>query len=209
MHIVLEGIDGSGKTTLMQKLREYLETQSKESAQPVEIQVHREPSRQTQPGQEIRRLLSQSPHMTEELRKKLLNLFLQDRLESTNKVINPFRRAYPTGYLLQDRSWLSTAAYQANSEEESDEILDSYLSRHDLYKPDVVLYLRLPIEEAISRMRSRNEHEVYETRSELKRIHQLYEYIFSKELPFRVIFLDARQPTERILKEAIEQIKSK
>ena len=103
MYIVFEGIDGAGKSTQIQLLKEWLE----ENGLDVELLV--EPTG-SKVGKLIRELLTYDNATTEDMQKTLGLLFaadrmlIMDKLNDENKVI------------ISDRSFISSLAYQEPKE---------------------------------------------------------------------------------------------
>lgn len=131
MYIVFEGIDGAGKSTQIQLLKEWLE----ENGLDVELLV--EPT-DSKVGKLIRELLTYDNATTEDMQKTLGLLFaadrmlIMDKLNDENKVI------------ISDRSFISSLAYQ-EPKEWIDEI-NKYAK-----KPDLVLLLDLDVATSVKR----------------------------------------------------------
>lgn len=131
MYIVFEGIDGAGKSTQIQLLKEWLE----ENGLEVELLV--EPT-DSKVGKLIRELLTYDNATTEDMQKTLGLLFaadrmlIMDKLNDENKVI------------ISDRSFISSLAYQ-EPKEWIDEI-NKYAK-----KPDLVLLLDLDVATSVKR----------------------------------------------------------
>lgn len=98
--IVLEGIDGSGKTTQARALLRRLRRRGREAV------FLREPSRGTW-GREIRRMAARADSLTPE---EELDLFVKDRRENVERNIRPALEAGTIVVL--DRYYFSTIAYQ-------------------------------------------------------------------------------------------------
>lgn len=98
--ITIEGLDGSGKTTQMDLLTDYL----KKIGQPF-VRL-REPS-ELHTGQQIRKLIQTQSTLSAQ---KLLELFIADRLEDLRQNIRPALAEGKT--VLLDRYLYSNAAYQ-------------------------------------------------------------------------------------------------
>src|SRR6188472_1861497 len=97
--VVLEGIDGSGKSTVLRRLAEYCATRGRDAV------VSGEPTR-GQWGMKLRQSRTEGRLTLEEA----LALFLKDRAEHVERLILP---ALEVGkVVLLDRYYLSTAAYQ-------------------------------------------------------------------------------------------------
>lgn len=131
MYIVFEGIDGAGKSTQIQLLKEWLE----ENGLDVELLV--EPT-DSKVGKLIRELLTYDNATTEDMQKTLGLLFaadrmlIMDKLNDENKVI------------ISDRSFISSLAYQEPKE---------WINEINKYakKPDLVLLLDLDVATSVKR----------------------------------------------------------
>lgn len=131
MYIVFEGIDGAGKSTQIQLLKEWLE----ENGLDVELLV--EPT-DSKVGKLIRELLTYDNATTADMQKTLGLLFaadrmlIMDKLNDENKVI------------ISDRSFISSLAYQEPKE---------WISEINKYakKPDLVLLLDLDVSTSVKR----------------------------------------------------------
>lgn len=94
MIITFEGIDGSGKSTLIKELKKYYQSKGKT------VKVIKEPYKQ------FRKLILNPKHSFSDLTR--LYLFLANRVESVNKITI----SEPNTIFLLDRFSLSTYAYQ-------------------------------------------------------------------------------------------------
>ena len=131
MYIVFEGIDGAGKTTQIQMLAEWLESNG------FRVETLREPT-DSKVGVLIREILQQPDAQTEEVQRILGllfaadRLFIMDRLEDESKII------------ISDRSFLSSLVYQDDAE--WIEVLNRYAKR-----PDLLILLDLDAKTSVAR----------------------------------------------------------
>ena len=131
MYIVFEGIDGAGKSTQIQMLKEWLE------ANGFRVDTLVEPT-DSEVGKLIRKILQRPDATSERLQKTLALLFaadrmlIMDRLEDESKII------------ISDRSFISSLAYQKPAEWV--EILNKYAK-----KPDLLLLLDLDVAKSVAR----------------------------------------------------------
>lgn len=100
MLIVFEGIDGTGKTTQVALLAEYLRNKG------FDVVETREPTDGVH-GQKIRALYRDRDSVT---REEELRLFIEDRRDHVLRVVGPALKAGQI--VITDRYYLSTAAYQ-------------------------------------------------------------------------------------------------
>jgi len=188
--VVIEGIDGSGKTTLQNRLADALRNDGHQ------VTVTKEPTNGPI-GQKIRDLAAtdrESISPEEEF-----NLFHEDRQIHVNEVVFP---ALKRGEIvIQDRSYFSTVAYQG----------ERGLDRDQLYKksleiapePDILLVIDLPAEDALVRIRESRgmETDDFEKLESLQAIRLVFNEI---EGAFR---LDARKNPDSVFAAALKIIK--
>ena len=149
--ITIEGIDGSGKTTQAGRIAQWLE-----------VRTGRETIRTFEPGgwedgESFREII---------LHRKFcalseLLLFLADRSEHVNRVILP---ALLEGKNVVCERWnVSTMAYQAGGHELDPLQVGRIISACDFPEPDAKIFLDIPPELAIERIKSRANHDKFES----------------------------------------------
>ena len=146
--LVLEGIDGCGKTTQIEALRGWLPS-SGLMPPGAELMVTREPGG-TALGQALRQLLLHPPGDAAPGRTAELLLYAADRAQHVEQRIEP---ALAAGHwVLSDRFTGSTAAYQGYGRGHSLALIDQ-LARIACggLQPDLTLLLELPLEESLRR----------------------------------------------------------
>lgn len=184
--VVLEGIDGAGKTTLARRLVEEL------SARSYDVVATREPT----DGPHGRRLRSLSAAERDAMPPaEELKLFIEDRREHVRDVVRP---ALARGALvIQDRSYLSTVAYQGERGIDRDHIMAQ--NRRVAIPPDLLVVVDVPAETAMARiLESRPAGtSAFEELEVLERIRQIF-------LRFENgIILDGRLTPHRLEAEAL------
>lgn len=170
--IVFEGIDGSGKSTTIGEICARLEPQG------LNCVALREPTEKTDASREIRRILRTAKEVDAKISKELLDLFLIDRLWDLQHQILPALQAGKI--VLLDRYFFSTAAYQAMDSAQIATILADYLAHNQIRLPDHVVFLDLPVNIALKRMKSRAQLDVFETEARLTRIAANYREVFRR-----------------------------
>lgn len=131
MYIVFEGIDGAGKSTQIQMLKEWLE------ANGFRVDTLVEPT-DSEVGKLIRKILQRPDATSERLLKSLALLFaadrmlIMDRLEDESKII------------ISDRSFISSLAYQKPVDWV--EVINRYAK-----KPDLIILLDLDVIKSVAR----------------------------------------------------------
>ena len=148
MYIVFEGIDGAGKSTQIQLLKEWLE------ANGLEVEALVEPT-DSEIGKLIRKILQRSDATTDRVQKTLGLLFAADRMLIMDKLSDDKK------VILSDRSFISSLAYQ----EPADWMVE--LNKY-AKKPDLVLFLDLDVKTSVSRITGEDEFENEEFLTQVK-----------------------------------------
>lgn len=131
MYIVFEGIDGAGKSTQTQMLKEWLENNG------FRVETLVEPT-DSKVGKLIREILQQPDATTECVQKTLGLLFAADRMLIMDKLEDESK------IFISDRSFISSLAYQ----EPADWIGE--LNRY-AKKPDLLILLDLDVKTSVAR----------------------------------------------------------
>jgi len=143
--VVLEGVDGCGKTTQLQALREWLPS-SGLMAPGARLVVSREPGG-TALGQALRELLLHPPQGVQPLSRAELLLYAADRAQHVEALLVPALEA--GDWVLCDRFSGSTAAYQGYGRGLPLSLIDTLetLATGGL-QADLTLWLDLPLAES-------------------------------------------------------------
>jgi dTMP kinase len=158
--IVLEGIDGSGKSEQSRRLVSFLRAGGRRAVET------REPT----DGEWGRRYRAWARGDTEASAGEVLQFFIEDRKQHVADLIEP---ALARGEdVVCDRYVASTLAYQA-AHGVSREGLRAALDVCGFPEPDLVLWLRLPVDRALERIGSRSS-ERYEKVGFLERVDAEY-----------------------------------
>ena len=139
MYIVFEGIDGAGKSTQINLLKEFLE------ANGLEVECVVEPT-DSEVGKLIRKILQRPDSTTDHVQKTLGLLFAADRMLIMDKLSDDKK------VILSDRSFISSLAYQEHAD--WIKVLNKYAK-----KPDLVLLLDLDVKKSVSRSSGEDEFE--------------------------------------------------
>jgi dTMP kinase len=208
MYVVIEGIDGSGKTTQVERVSEYFSEQGREVVRT------REPRK--------------SEGLIGELVQKILHgqtkippvafqyLFSADREMHHEELVIPslkagkvvvsdrgFWSAIPYG-LLDRKSELSENSMQYMLAAQS--ILSMY---HQFMIPDFTFYLDIPLEIAMARLSKKGEEkEIYEEEGKLERIVSGYQWLL-KEFPREFTVIEGTRGVEEVTKEIIKNLEFK
>jgi len=131
MYIVFEGIDGSGKSTQIRMLKEWIEDNG------LEVETLVEPT-DSEIGKLIRKILQRPDAQTERIQNTLALLFAADRMLIMDKLEDESK------IVISDRSFISSLAYQNPAEWV--EVLNRYAK-----KPDLLLLLDLDVKKSVAR----------------------------------------------------------
>jgi dTMP kinase len=141
--IVIEGIDGSGKTTLAKKMHGLLMDITGERAiyvcQPGTTEV----------GRRVREIVKDK---FLEVPARVRQLLLEAARVDVLLEIERWKKEQPDEWVICDRHQDSTWAYQAEEGVPRNQIYYSQLAYDDLIKPDFTIYIRVNPEVAASRL---------------------------------------------------------
>ncbi len=189
--IVIEGIDGTGKSTLAQNIHAALSDEGRECLLTFEPTNGRW-------GAKLRESFTGKKRLSPE---DELELFLKDREEHVEQEIRPALEAGKT--IVCDRYYLSTMAYQGARGMDMEEIK----RRNEAFaiEPDIALILELPVETALKR--------ITETRGEQLNNFEQADYLervaanFNKmDYPF-IRRVDASLSPAELLKQALKHVR--
>ncbi|HAY98885.1 thymidylate kinase [Mesotoga sp. Brook.08.YT.4.2.5.1] len=189
MFVSIEGIDGCGKTTQIKLLEEYL------SLLDVEFAIVREPGG-TRAGEEIREILLHKDYPL--CAESELLLFMAARAQIVREVIKP---ALESGRIvIADRFMDSSVAYQGVGRclgREIVQLMNSFAVADTL--PDITLYIDVPADVAISRMRKERKNDKIEVESLefFERVRKGYEELMAENRE-RFVVIDGTNSEERV-----------
>lgn len=211
-YMVVEGIDGSGKTTQVKRLAEHFQKQGKE------VVVTGEPRKDKGIfGKLIQEILLS--------KKKIPSvafqyLFSADRAVHQEDIIIPSLKAGKI--VLSDRCFWSAVPYgimdHMSGEQNNDysyemgkviltaqSILSMY---HQFLLPDKTFYLDITLDTAMSRIeKGERQIEIYEDREKLEKIMLGYKWL-CKEFPKEMQVVDGEGQVEEVTKEIIHDIRA-
>ena len=146
--IVLDGMDGSGKSEVMKLLYDYLSKNDKYN-----ILMTREPSN-SKYGREIRDILANegNPNTNSD---KMLELFIKDREEHLKNNIIPFlnkSNGHEANIVIRDRNYYSTIAFQATQGLDIKMLVEL---NKEFLKPDIAFILDIKPDIALERIKTR------------------------------------------------------
>lgn len=158
--IVIEGLDGSGKSTQIKMLEEALKARGEK------VYVTAEPTG-CETGAYIRRILSESLEKDMYLQAAL---FLADRLEHITHPENGIKKYLSEGYtVICDRYYYSSFAYQGTAAD-MDWVMNINLNCPQIIRPDLCIFLDVNPDTCKERIDTgRDSAELYEKSAELMR----------------------------------------
>lgn len=193
MFITIEGIDGAGKSTVVEAL-----------AEEFDAVVTKEPSRHWT-GEQVYRALSddESPPLTD------FFLFMADRVHHIEKTILP---ALEDGrVVISDRYADSTRAYQreqlqgevSHSHRHVREYIEEVMEPWNL-EPDLVLYIDISVDTSMERC---DQGDKYETRENIEMVlHNYHEAFLDRD---NVISIDGEQDRDKVIQDCIDVVRGK
>lgn len=197
--ITLEGVEGAGKTTQLEHLKQHLR---KTGYQAV---FTREPGG-TELGENIRGVLLDSPQEIEPAAE--LFLFISCRIQLLQQVILPALKAGKI--VVCDRFSDATMAYQGSGRGISKELISKadHLATSGI-KPDLTILLDIAPEEGLARLRSRKDTNRIDNEdlSFHNRVREGYLSISAKEKK-RIKIINASQPEEDTRQEIAQLVSS-
>lgn len=167
--IVIEGIDGSGKSTHIPLLAKRLMADGRR------VYTTAEPTVSLSGGLLRDALSGVTPKTTCEI----ASMFLLDRIFHNVNPVNGIEKFLAEGVdVICDRYYYSSLAYQG-SETDFDWVLDMNLNCPEIRKPDLCIFLDLSPEKSLERIsKNRMVKEIYEEKDRLEKFRKRYFDIF-------------------------------
>jgi len=197
LFIVVDGMDGSGKTELIKQLHNHLFSKDKR----FKILTTREPSNGVY-GQKIRKMLLDDRDPQENA-DDLLDLFVKDRADHLKKTIDPFLSEDGDGcnIVLCDRYYYSTLAFQQTQGISFDRI---FAMNRDFRKPDIAFLLDVDPKVALRRIRARVK-EKFENLDFMQRLRKQF-LLLKDQLGDNIIVIDANQTSKKVFEEVRKNV---
>lgn len=188
--IVIEGIDGSGKSTQSKMLKKYFENKN------FKVFLTQEPTNSA-----IGKIIKKSINSGKKNigNEAIALLFACDRAEHVKKI----RRELENGKaVICDRYYYSSLAYQGASG-----LSMSWLKEINKFaiKPSIAFYLDISPEEAFKRIKKRRTRSYFEKLAFLNKVRKIYKQLCreSKEL----LEIDASRSREEVHKEMVKKLR--
>lgn len=170
--IAIEGIDGSGKSTFARHLYDALQQTYSH------VKLTKEPG-DTQAGKKIRELVQNQQEPLDPIAEFLL--FAADRAEHFSKMILPLLKE--NYIIISDRLADSSLAYQGYGRGLDKKMIKTInkWAMQDI-KPDLTIFIKVPVETALERIEKRNETiSTFEKKEFLEKVENGFEKIYTSE----------------------------
>lgn len=192
--IVIEGLDGSGKSVQVNLLAKFLEERGKE------IIFRSEPTTDSEAGIKIRKILKKEIEAEPIERQKL---FVQDRKEHLeNKIIPALKDGK---FVVVSRYAFSTIAYGYSDGLDVEQLIEM---NKDFLLPDLTILINVSPKECIKRIEARGEiKELFEKKEKLEKVNKIYQ-----KLPImfkQVVIVNGKRPMPEVfenIKREVEKI---
>jgi len=198
LFIVVDGIDGSGKSEVVKMLHNYLFSRHKK----YRILTTREPTNGRY-GEQIRRMLRREKDPGSN-GNKLMELFVKDRQQHLKNVIEPFLKISgktELNIVLCDRYYYSTIAFQGAQGLDAKEIIEKNKA---FRKPDAAFILDVEPSIALKRISGRKK-EKFEQLEFMKKIRQNFIKL-PRLMKGNIIVINASKPLDGVFKDIKKEI---
>jgi len=193
--IAFEGLDGSGQTTQVNLLKDYL------IRNDFEVISTKEPTWDNEAGKWVNNTLRQNKQLNPDELKLLQEKFAEDRDWHQKNRIEPALEE--GGVVITDRSQFSSFAFGAASGVD----IKYLFSLNDKFiNPDIVILLKVSPSVCIARIQKRGEKEaLFEKEQQLEKVWRVYEQLAKK---FKnIIIVDGEKSIEEIHKKIRQIVK--
>ncbi len=196
--IVVEGIDGSGKSTQISLLAKKLGEAGRK------VYTTAEPTVSLTGGMLRDALRGVTQHTTCEI----AAMFLLDRISHNVNPVNGIEKFLAAGVdVICDRYYYSSLAYQG-SETDFDWVLDMNINCPEIRKPDLCIFLDLEPEKCLDRIsKNRLVTEIYEEAERLTRYRKRYFEIFEMlKFTDNIAIISTNRDVESVAAEIYEKV---
>jgi dTMP kinase len=196
--IVIEGIDGSGKSTQISLLAKKLTEDGRR------VYTTAEPTVSMTGGMLRDALRGVTQHTTCEI----AAMFLLDRIAHNVNPVNGIEKFLASGVdVICDRYYYSSLAYQG-SETDFDWVLDMNINCPEIRKPDLCIFLDLEPDKCLDRIsKNRMVKEIYEEIDRLERYRKRYFEIFDMlKFTDNIAIIDTNKAIDEIADEVYSKV---
>lgn len=196
--IVFEGIDGSGKSTQIERLKSHLDQRAIRACstfEPTDGAV----------GKLIRQMLAGDLPCDQ---RTIAMLFAADRSDHLFNAENGLCRMVDEGcVVLCDRYYFSSYAYHSQYVD-MEWVIASNIENAKALKPDMTLFIDVDPKVCFERIKSRGEHlEMYEKIDIMKQVRHNYFLAFERlEKEEKVVIINGNQPMEKVEADILEKV---
>ncbi len=194
--IVVEGLDGAGTTTQVDRLVAKLRAHGRE------VMATREPTGRSV-GRLVRRVLSGDPDFPSA--RVLPWLFAADRADHLDAMIEP---ALAAGVIVvSDRYYHSSLAYQSLVQP----LAQVHALNATFRAPDLTVFVRVPPEVALARIEARGgDREIFEQLDQLKRIDEAYGRVITllRGLGQHIVEIDGTPDPDSVARQILEAVEA-
>ncbi len=192
---IFEGIDGSGKTSLIQKLKEYL---------PEELFFFTKEPCGTDIASEIEEILCKTTEKND-----YLSQYLAFAMERSYHIKNYVLPSLKIKNVISDRFFYSSLGYHGNYLDTDIIKKIYYLTNHNIIV-DIIFYCKIDPKIAIERIEKRKDNNFldYAYAKKLEYISNTFDHLFNKKNPEKIVILDMTHPVEILAQKVIQKIKS-
>lgn len=184
MFVVFEGIDGSGKSSVIARLKDHLESKG------MKVKVTAEPT-----GGAIGKFVASTDDLIPEAEALL---FVADRALHTKEI----QKWMDDGYVvLCDRYFASTLAYQSAAGMDLGWL--KAINSNVIIRPDITILMDIDPEVSLKRVDARGEKSRFEKLDYLRKVREAY-LSLAKEFGF--VIIDADRDRERVADDVIAKV---
>lgn len=200
LFIVIEGLDGSGKSSASEALKQRLDQKL-----PNKIKRTYEPNNPMCGGEFIRDILEKR---IKQFDPYVLSLaYAANRLDHNSRLIQPWLAKGEQHIVICDRYYLSSLVYNSSDTFSFDQVM---LLNKAARKPDIIFFLNVSAEVCRERMNKRNEPaELFETKLDMYRnkYFAAIKYL-QQEREEIVIEINGNQTLEEVVNDIMKEVKA-
>jgi len=198
LFIVIEGLDGSGKTSVARQLAYFLQSALKKN-----VKLTFEPHDPSCGGLFIRQVLEKK--IRDFSHETLMLAFAANRLDHCDREINEWLSDGDDRIIICDRYYLSSLVYQSNKEFSFDHVMGL---NHSARKPDITIFMNVSNKVCYERMKIRNKPKELFERDLTKTREKYFEAIdFLREVRNEnIVIVDASGTISEVLTEVVKRV---